>query len=132
MEPINYQMIPAGFFNVWITALLPDYESKLTIGLLKKGYTIATASADFTITYHRKDKPSALIVFSLYSGKKDINPMMVQNDLSEIVDREKMMVYSTIVTVQVSSAWSDSNISMGSNQIVLPPLPMTDINKKLN
>jgi hypothetical protein len=127
---MNYKLIFTGYYVLWITCLLSEYESRLSSALLKRGYTISAANTDGVIALGSKENPSFLLSFRLYSGKEGLTPQLVHKDVMDIIIQEKMYVYSTVVSEMADCSWHGSNIILPAK---LPPAPVVNPeNKKLN
>jgi hypothetical protein len=132
---MSYKVIPKGYFMAWITCLMPDYESKLLTALIKKGYTISGAGADIPYTQTYNNSPCTLIVFKLYNGKDDMDASVVHKDIVEIIEEEKMYVFSSVVSDLGACSWLGPNIILPvKTPPALPPSSPTtpEPNRKLN
>ena len=129
---MSYKVVPAGYFMVWITCLLSDYENLFLPALIKKGYTISAGAADLTTIYGSKENPCVLLVYKLYHGKEDITAQIVLQDIINIAQEEKMYLYSTIVSVLNDSSWLGPNIQMPVKPIITPPPLSPKPNGNLN
>jgi hypothetical protein len=129
---MSYKVVPTGYFMIWITCLIPEYENLLLPALIKKGYTISAGASDLVTAYGSKENPCVLLVYKLYHGKEDITVQMVLQDLMKIAQEEKMYLYSTVVSALNDCCWLGPNIQMPAKPIITPPPLSPKPNGNLN
>lgn len=128
---MSYKIIPRGYYVLWLTCLVGEYENRMCTALIKKGYAVSAGAEDGSTTLGSKENPSFLLTLKLYSGKKDLTSASVHKDVLDIIIEEKMYVYSSVVAEMSDSSWYGSNILLPVKQTT-PLLTNPEPNKKLN
>jgi hypothetical protein len=99
-----------GYFAVFITALLPEYESAFVTELIKKGYMVSVANPKSpTITYGAKGTPASLLVLKVFSTNKNLSPHDLVKDVEDIGIDKKLFFYSVVVGEMANCNWIGSN-----------------------
>lgn len=114
-------------YHIWITALIPAYESGIVKGLVSKGYNVSAASGN-TITLTFKDSPSAVIALKVEKNIP-LTAQEVYDDITLILLEMSAKYYSVVVSeYSQQSAWcAGSFLLSGINN-----LPISSVDKKLN
>lgn len=95
-----------GYFAVFITALLPEYESAFVTELIKKGYMVSVANPKSpTITYGAKGTPASLLVLKVFSTNKNLSPHDLVKDVEDIGIDKKLFFYSVVVGEMANCNW---------------------------
>jgi hypothetical protein len=128
---MSYKLIPKGYYVLWLTCLVSDYENRLCAALVKKGYAVSSGSEDGSTTLGTNENPSYLLTLKLYSGKKDLTSALVHKDVLDVIVEESMYVYSSVVAEMSESSWYGSNILLPIKKTT-PLLTNPEPNKKLN
>jgi phosphomevalonate kinase len=124
----------AGYFVAWITYLLSEYESKLILALIKKGYGITAAAKDKVLSQGTKDNASILTAIMLFTDKPEATVASVHLDIQDIIQEERMYVYSMVVSEMADHCWSGTNIQFPTTSKTPPSLPphIPSTNKNMN
>lgn len=126
---MNYKMVVPGYYSVWITCLLPEYEGRIVAGLVKKGYTVGPMGKDLPVCHTTiKDSPSALLMLSVYSGDEQITAIKLNQDLLKLLEEEKIFFYSIVIT-EYSPGFSYAGCNILINK---PSAPVLEAIRKLN
>lgn len=122
-------------YTIFVTALLPDYSQTIINGMFKRGYLLAPALDDFAFSFGRDEGQSFMITFYAYKPGPDVSSKTVSSDLMDIINTEKMSIYSAIVSDRVDATITGSNFNKSDDKqtdILHPPPLTSDDWKKVN
>jgi hypothetical protein len=122
-------------YMVFITALLPEYSQPIINGMFKKGYLLAPALDDCAFSLGRKEGQAFLITFYAYKPGPGVTHKTVSDDLMDIINTEKMSIYSAIVSERADASITSSNFNKSEDKqtdILHPPPLTSDDWKKVN
>lgn len=126
----NYSIVYSGHFVVWITCLIPEYETVIMAELVKKGYAVSAAAASGQVTLHDKGNASALICLKIET-KEEKKASEIHTDIVSVMNDKNYLYYSVVVSILSDSCWCSSNISVGKAPPAPAP-PTPDPNRTLN
>jgi|SRR5580692_1444386 hypothetical protein len=126
---INYKLVVPGYYSVWITCLMPEYEGRIVAGLVKKGYSVGPLAKDIPVCHAPiKNCGSVLLVLTVYCGDEKTSANKVNEDLLAVMNDEKIFFFSCIVTEYTNNlSYAGCNI-----QINKPSPPVSAAIRKLN
>ena len=99
-----------SYYVVWVTALTEKYSGPLVEELIKKGYTVATASGDGRIALSTPDSVSSIIALTLSKNGK-LRSNLVHGEVKEALYNIGAYYYSIVVMSALGDvAWTSGNI----------------------
>lgn len=114
-------------YHIWITALIPAYESGIIKGLVSKGYNVSAASGN-TITLTFKDAPSAVIAVKVEKNTP-LTAQEVYDDIIFIMLEMGAKYYSVVISeYSHQSSWCAGSFLLSGTDTP----PISNIDKKLN
>lgn len=128
---MNIKIIWPGYFVAFVTALVEDYSDKLIAGMVTKGYSVSAAFPGNHTAISVEDGASSLIVFHLYNGKEGVTCDTVHKELVDLIQEERMYVYSVVVSERSATTFAGTNIITPKKPQppALPPAPSEKMRK---
>lgn len=126
--------VATSHYIIWVTCLLPEYESRILNGMTKKGYSVGQASPDNPICLQRETDLAALLFFKASINRPNISVSAVLRDLLDVLQEENIYYFSTVVNELyelTTCSWSSSNIQIPKKTSSHTP-PISEADKKLN
>jgi hypothetical protein len=130
---MKFKMMWPGYFVAFITALVEEYSDKLIAGMVTKGYTVSAVIPGDHTAIAVEGGASALIVFNLYTGKDGVTCDTIHTELIDLIQEERMYVYSVVVSERSPAAFAGTNIitPKKAQPPALPPIP-SEAMRKMN
>lgn len=100
-------------YNVFITALVPNYQDHIVAALTKKGYMVGPASSDGKVIADGASA-GALFALSVYKADDTIDTHKIHEDVANILQEVKACTYSLVVALASDVSWSGSNFDIPS------------------
>lgn len=128
---MKFKIAWPGYYVVFVTALVEEYSDKLISGMVTKGYTVSAGMPGNHTAISVEDGASALIVFNLYSGKEGITCDTIHEELVNLIQDEKMYIYSVVVSERSPTTFAGTNIIIPRRTQLpaLPPAPSEKMRK---
>ena len=119
---MNFTLITAGYYLLFITAMLPAHAEKIAAGMIKKGFTVSPCLPENKLYQATEpNPPSVLIVLSVYSGDESMTSNKVYQAFGEVIKEEHIPVYSVIVSERAPCVHGASNFTIPKKPELLPP-----------
>jgi len=130
---MHLKLVYPGYYIAFVTALVEEYSDKLIAGMVTKGYTVSAVVPGDHTAITTEGGASALIVFNLYSGKDGVTCDTVHKELVDLIQEEKMYVYSVVVSERSPTVFAGTNIitPKKAQPPALPPVP-SEAMRKMN
>ena len=82
-------------YYIFITLLLPQWANIIVVDLVNSGYTVKSGFDNIIEPNYKRSDPSALIVLIATHPVKVLTE--VQNDLTYILNQNKIKIYSSLI-----------------------------------
>lgn len=112
MEPNEQEnkLVVIRHFTIFVTATNTDCATPMIMGLIGRGYTVS-AALDNGALAHGKAGDSSYLIMIYASHKRDgITSNEVHSHMMEIIEAEKIGIYSMIVSEKVSATITGNNM----------------------
>lgn len=108
-------------FRLWVVALHSDYENKIVMYLVKKGYKISPLADSGALTEHKEGYMSATIAIRVETTK-EIKPNVFRDFVSKDLTNLGVKFHALIIE-NGGAYWSGSNIEIPKPEPIMTGHP---------
>lgn len=110
--------------------MLESYQDKIVAGLIKRGYTVGSASSGKVVINH-ENQVSAILALTIYKiSEEELAITKIYEDLAFILTDMKGYFYSIVIAETNNSTWAGSNIFLQPKKTIQQLLPAPTDHKK--